>query len=305
MKEWDFIMTHPDNSSHVLQTIPADKLATLKAMLDRLQKVEGVAAIVLGGSYARGAHHASSDMDVGLYYHENASFDIAQIRAIAAAFGTATVTGFYEWGAWVNGGAWIHTATGKVDFLYRNIDHVRRVIHDAKAGKHELDYLQQPPFGFPSVIYLAETSICVPLFDPTGIVADLKTLVNPYPSALKANITQNMLWSVDFTLTHARSFAAQGDVYSTVGCLTRALSFLTQVLFALNETYFISDKKALAAIDAFSLKPPNYSERVSHILGHAGSTSEGLSATVRDMEALFHQVVEFTEGSYQPRFILR
>jgi predicted nucleotidyltransferase len=298
-------MNHSDTISRVLQTIPADKLATLKGMVDQLQKVEGIVAIVLGGSYARGAYHATSDLDVGLYYHENAPFDIDQIRQIANAFGEATVTGFYEWGAWVNGGAWIHTASGKVDFLYRNIEHVSRVLHEAKQGKHELDYLQQPPFGFPSVIYLAETSICLPLYDPKGIIADLKALVDPYPPALKANITQNMLWSVDFTLTHARTFAAQGDVYTTVGCLTRAMSFLTQVLFALNETYFISDKKAIAAIDTFALKPPNYSARVNHILGHAGNTTEELAATVRDMEDLFHQVVELTEGTYKPRFVLR
>ncbi len=298
-------MNDPNNTSHILQTIPVDKLATLTGMVDQLQKVEGMAAIVLGGSYARGANHANSDIDVGLYYTENAPFDINHIRQIANAAGTATVTGFYEWGAWVNGGAWIHTASGKVDFLYRNIEHVRRVIHNVRDGKLELDYLQQPPYGFNSIIYLAETSICLPLYDPMGVVAGLKTLVDPYPPAIKEAITLNTLWGVDFTLTHARSFAAQGDVYNTVGCLTRALSFLTQVLFAMNETYFISDKKAVATIDTFALKPPNYSARVNHILAHAGSTASELSATVHDLEDLFHQVVEFTEGKYKPRFVLR
>jgi hypothetical protein len=28
------------------------------------------------------------------------------------------VTNFYEWGPWVNGGAWIHSSVGKVNFLY-------------------------------------------------------------------------------------------------------------------------------------------------------------------------------------------
>jgi hypothetical protein len=35
------------------------------------------------------------------------------------------VTGTYEWGPWVNGGAWIQTSAGKVDFLYKNLDQVR------------------------------------------------------------------------------------------------------------------------------------------------------------------------------------
>ena len=79
-----------------------------------------------------------------------------------------TVTGFYEWGAWVNGGAWIHNPVCKVDFLYRNLDQVKRTIDDAKRGILHHDYAQQPAYGFYSVIYLAETQICLPLYDPQG-----------------------------------------------------------------------------------------------------------------------------------------
>lgn len=294
-----------NNTLRVLQIISPDKLAVLKEILEQLQAVEGIAAIVLGGSYARGTQHAASDIDLGLYYEENVPFDIDQIRQIATASGTATVTGFYEWGAWVNGGAWISTAHGKIDFLYRNVDHVRRVILNAQKGKLELDFLQQPPFGFPSIIYLAETSICLPLFDPKGLVANLKALVNPYPQGIKESITQNMLWGCEFTLSAARGFATKGDIYNTVGCLTRALSFLTQVLFALNETYFISDKRAIETIETFSLKPSDYTASVNQILAHVGSSAEELSATVLHLEHLFRRVVELTGGTYQPKFVLR
>ena len=44
------------------------------------------------------------------------------------------VTDFYEWGPWVNGGAWIHTTMGKVDFLYRNLEQGERTIQDAWQG---------------------------------------------------------------------------------------------------------------------------------------------------------------------------
>ena len=43
------------------------------------------------------------------------------------------------------------------------------------------------PFGFFSVIYLAETHICVPLYDPVGHIARLKRLVEVYPPKLKAH----------------------------------------------------------------------------------------------------------------------
>jgi hypothetical protein len=276
-------------------------------ILQRLSRVAGLAAVVLGGSYAQGTHRPGSDIDLGLYYYEQAPFAIAAIRQLAIEISqdsVPTVTAFYEWGAWVNGGAWIHTAAGKVDFLYRNIDQVRRVIADAQAGKVTLDYAQQPPYGFPSVIYLAETHTCQPLYDPTGVVAGLKRETLQYPVRMKAAIIRESLWSVEFTLLHARTFAHQGDVYNAVGCLTRALSALTQVLFALNEIYFISDKRALATIEGFDIRPSDYAARVTHILAHPGQTAEALLHTVETLNALFLSVVEAAGSWYQPKYSL-
>lgn len=68
--------------------------------------------------------------------------------------GNPVVTGFYEWGPWVNGGAWLTIGGQRVDFIYRSIEHLDRVVSDAHAGRHELHYLQQPPFGFFSGTYL-------------------------------------------------------------------------------------------------------------------------------------------------------
>ncbi|HNB55238.1 MAG TPA: nucleotidyltransferase domain-containing protein, partial [Anaerolineales bacterium] len=195
-----------------LSHLPAPKRALLETLIAQLQ-IPGVAAIVLGGSYASKTHHAASDMDVGLYYFETQPFSLADIRHIAETIstdGTPTVTGFYEWGAWVNGGAWIHTAQGKVDFLYRNLDHVRRTITEAEQGISRHDYAQQPAYGFYSVIYLAETQICLPLYDPEGHIADLKRRVAIYPPRLKQKVLADSLWSAEFTLLHARNFAAQG-----------------------------------------------------------------------------------------------
>src|SRR6185312_13778696 len=114
-------------------------------------------------------------------------FAIDDIRRVAERVSTSppVVTQFYEWGAWVNGGAWLSTSAGRVDFLYRSIDHVERTIADAKTGMTSLDYAQQPTFGFQSVMYLAETRICRPVYDPQGVIAALKREVEPFPPTLK------------------------------------------------------------------------------------------------------------------------
>lgn len=287
-----------------LSHLPAPKRALLETLIAQLQ-IPGVAAIVLGGSYASKTHHAASDMDVGLYYFETQPFSLADIRHIAETIstdGTPTVTGFYEWGAWVNGGAWIHTAQGKVDFLYRNLDHVRRTITEAEQGISHHDYAQQPAYGFYSVIYLAETQICLPLYDPEGHLADLKRRVATYPPRLKQKVLADSLWSAEFTLLHARNFAAQGDVYNTVGCLTRASSNLTQALFALNEQYFMRDKKVMETVAGFEHLPPGYVQEINHLLACPGDSVETLTKTVGELAQVWRAVVALPDVEYEAKF---
>jgi hypothetical protein len=47
-----------------------------------------------------------------------------------------------------------------VDFIYRNIEQVERVLEEGRRGVWRHDYEQQPQFGFRSVIYFAETEQC-------------------------------------------------------------------------------------------------------------------------------------------------
>jgi len=273
----------------------------------QVSQIPGVEAVVLGGSYARGMQHADSDLDVGLCYQEERPFPVADIRRVAAALstrGTPVVTDFYEWGPWVNGGAWIRTEITKVDLLYRNLDQVERTIREASEGVVQFDYLQQPPYGFPSVIYLAEVHACVPLHDPHGRVARLKEQVAVYPPKLKARLVQDFLWLAEFTLLYARGFAAASDIYNTAGCLTRVAMCLTQALFALNERYFITDKTALAEVAAFPLAPPGYSEELARILSHPGATTGELCASVEALTALWKSVVALAGSLYQSRFAL-
>lgn len=288
-----------------LSTLPEPKRALLEKLVDQLSQIEGVQAIALGGSYASGTQHEASDMDIGLYYSEERPFSIDEIRRVAedaSSREAVTVTGFYEWGSWVNGGAWIHTPQSKVDFLYRNLEQVQRTIAEAQQGIYQHDYDQQPTYGFYSVIYLAETHICIPLFDPDSLIAELKRQVAVYPPKLKQKILADSLWSVEFTLLHARGFASQGDVYNTVGCLTRAASNLTQALFALNERYFLRDKKVIEAMAHFPLLPPAYPEQIRQVLAHPGQTTTELTQAVHRLEALWQSVIALPGVHYEPKF---
>jgi predicted nucleotidyltransferase len=276
-----------------IQHLPDEKKTLLLEIVERLKTVEGAKAVVLGGSYASRQQHSGSDMDIGIYYREAEPFDLSLIREIAESIsvsGEPTVTGFYEWGEWVNGGAWIQTKAGKVDFLYRNIDQIQRTINEAQHGITHHDFDQQPAYGFYSIIYLAELKICIPLHDPDGLVSELKSQVLEYPQKLKEKTISDCLWAAEFTLLHARGFAQKGEIYNTAGCLTRAASNLTQVLFALNERYFIRDKQVMNELDNIAIIPHHYTQDVESILANIGSNPETLSTSVERMWKIWESV---------------
>ncbi len=161
-------------------------------------------AVALWGSYARGCAQPGSGIDLGIFYSEAAPFLIQSIRELAEVVNDTAgpvVTNFYQWGPWVNGEAWLTIGGQRVDFIYRNLEHLERVIAEAGAGRYELHYLQQPPFGFFSGTYLGEIAVCIPLFDPEARLDGLKRHVADYPEALRQAVVQDYLFMAEFTLT--------------------------------------------------------------------------------------------------------
>lgn len=284
--------------------LPAVKQQLLDDIVNDLKNAPNVTAVVLGGSYAAGMAIATSDLDIGIYYRSDAPFDIEAIRAIAVKYAGGnppTVTGFYEWGPWVNGGAWISTPHGEVDFLYKNIEQISSTIAKARAGEWENDFEQQPPYGFSSIIYLAETQACIPLYDPEGIIKTLKAEVAEYPAALKQNVIQRCLWAAEFSLWQAESFAAKQDVYATTGCLTRAVKNLITTLFSLNERYFMGDKRALEILESCSIKPADLTAKTENVLCVRKDTLEQNTALLK---TLFNETAALTNGLYKPFYQL-
>jgi predicted nucleotidyltransferase len=248
----------------------------VSSLTRQLGVIRGISAVVLGGSHARGRARPESDIDLGILYSETAPFSIQSVRELVDAVNDTAgpvVTNFYDWGPWVNGGAWLTIGGQRVDFLYRSLEHLERVISEAEAGRYELHHAQQPPFGFFSGTYLGEIAVCVPLFDPEGRLDLLKRRVADYPEALRQAVVQDYLWAAEFGLSaFARKFATRSDGYGTAACLTCAVNQLVLVLFALNRKYLINDKTALAEIAEFERAPRDFGPRVQKTLRHLGAS---------------------------------
>ena len=230
-----------------------------------LAAVPGVVAIALGGSRARGAAHAGSDTDLGLYFSERGGLDVERLRAAVRGLvddpRAAELTEVGGWGPWIVGGGWLTIDGAKVDLLYRPIERVEKVIRDCREGRITMDYQPGHPHGFLSAIWMGEVALCLPLSDREGVIAGLKALAVPYPDKLAEALIRRFQWEVLFSIEGAQSAASRGDQNYIAGCAFRSLSCAAQVLFALNRRYLINEKGAVEAAARLPLTVDNLSER--------------------------------------------
>ena len=272
-------MVNPDHIEEILSQV-----------VTSVSKIEGVVAIVLGGSRAHGTADDHSDIDLGIYYDGSRPFSTIALGAAAQDLDdrhtAGLVTGFGEWGPGVNGGGWLEIRGHHVDFLYREIDAVRDAVDECIAGRPRSLYQLGHPLGFHIQIYAGEVHVCRPLFDPSATIAELKAKVANYPEAFRRAIIDKHLFDAEFEISIASKPAARGDVMYVAGCLFRAACFMTLVLYALNRRFFLNEKGAFAESLGFTIKPANFHDSVTKTLANIGHSPSELSASVASFQSL-------------------
>jgi predicted nucleotidyltransferase len=259
-------------------------------MVNTLKGCPGVLAVAVGGSYATGQQRPDSDIDIGVYYRYSLSVAGLQ-QAIAADFGLADVplTDIGGWGNWVNGGGWLTIENQRVDILYRDVDRLAAVIAQATNGHVELDFIQQPAFGFFNFMYCSELAIADPLYDPRGIIGTLKQRVSIYPSALREKLIQLFLWDAQFSCDVGGKSARREEHLVSASCKARAVFSLIQVLYAINSRWYLSEKRALAELTGMALVPQQFVDQAKHVLS--------ASPTVDSFELLSRLIADVREQS--------
>jgi hypothetical protein len=243
--------------------------STISNIVDSLKHINGVSALVLGGSRARGTESPNSDIDIGIYYDSEIGLDITRLRQVAALIDDDhrdnLITEIGDWGPWINGGGWLQVNQTPADFLLRDLNKVSQVIEQCVMGDITIDYQPGHPHGFVNSIYFAEIALCKVLWDPSGVVGKLKSRTNPYPPVFQKAIIQKFFWEANFSLDAGYKGIYKKDLSYIAGCCFRSVSCLIQVLFAINETYLMNEKGAIAIADSFSIVPSKYSYRINEI----------------------------------------
>jgi predicted nucleotidyltransferase len=264
---------------------------TAQLVADRLGQIEGVVAVVLGGSRARGTASPDSDIDLGIYYHPDQRPSLDALRALAQELDDRhtpdLVTDYGGWGPWINGGGWLDIGGQRVDWLYRDLVRVEHEIAECEAGRPRCYYQAGHPHGFYNHIYMGEVFYCQPLYTRDDTLRRLKARTTPYPPLLRQALI-GALWEAQFSLDNARKPAARGDVPQVVGYLYRAVAVMVQALFALNQRYCINEKGAAAEVETFPLHPVGFYERVALVLAAPGYTPDALTRRVSELEAILN-----------------
>jgi predicted nucleotidyltransferase len=263
-------------------------------------KVNGVAAVVLGGSRARGSHTPTSDVDLGIYYHPDRPLDLEALGHVAAEIDDEhradLLTPIGGWGPWINGGGWLTVRSVPVDFLYRDLNRVAAVVEACHAGQVDIAYQPGHPHGFVSAIYMAEIAICRPLWDPQGSMAALKAQTQPYPAALRTALVQKFAWEADFALATAKKGVPRADVAYVAGSCFRSVSCMLQVLFALNGQYWLNEKGAVALAESFPLRPPELRARIEAVFALLSADAQALEAALEVLDSLVRDTAFLAGG---------
>ncbi|HUA34544.1 MAG TPA: nucleotidyltransferase domain-containing protein [Candidatus Binataceae bacterium] len=266
----------------------------LDRVVGRVGTIDGVAAIALGGSRARGTADRHSDVDLGIYYDGERPFSIGALDRAARDLDdrhiSGLVTDFGAWGPGVNGGGWLTLDGVHVDFLYRDLGAVARAIDECLEGRVHSIYQLGHPLGFQNQIYAGETQVCQPLYDPLGALVELKAKVADYPEPLRATIVAKHLFDAEFELSIAGKPAARCDTMYVAGCLFRAAGFMVRVLYALNRTFFINEKGAMAESRGFALVPHGFHDSVDEVLGRPGAIAAELAESIARMQQILDQL---------------
>lgn len=268
--------------------IGGDIEALLDRVVGRVGTIDGVAAIALGGSRARGTADFHSDVDLGIYYDGVRPFSIGALDRAARDLDdrhvSGLVTDFGAWGPGVNGGGWLCLDGRHVDFLYRDLRAVDQAVAECLEGRVRTVHQLGHPLGFQNQIYAGETHVCQPLFDPLGALAELKAKVAAYPEPLRAALMPKHLFDAEFELNIADKPATRGDLIYVAGCLFRASGFMLMVLYALNRHFFLNEKGAMKESRGFKILPAGFHDAVEHLLARPGATPDELADTVARMK---------------------
>lgn len=228
--------------------------------------------IALGGSLAKGAGDAHSDVDLYLFSDQVLPGEQRRALVMDALGADAQAT---SWGAdhpWVQGGTDFLYGGRRVEVWLRSGSSVDETIRSALRGEIRRDPVVWTVMGFFSYAALADVHAMRIAQDAGGLLARWKASVATYPEPLRASILRRFAAEAAFWPgnPHYAGAVERGDVIYTSGIVQQTVHAVVQVVFALNRAYFPGEKRLAAALAALPAGPAELVPRIHALLWPAG-----------------------------------
>lgn len=275
---------------------------TIANIVNELKKYDFIKGIVLGGSRATGTATANSDIDIGIYY-EKGQIDFDKLNFTAQQLDDSHRKNLIckegEWGNWVNCGGWLVVNGFHVDFILRDITRVNECIKQTDKGDITMHYQTGHPHAYLNVMYRGELASCKVLYSKDDNFLKLKEQAECYADSLKRALIAFFSFEAKFSCDLAKSYSQNNDMYYIIGHLFRSISAINQVLFAINQTYCLNEKKAAMRIERFAIHPQNYCNRINQILT---LSPDNCLVQISKLEQLCHEVEKLADKALNTKF---
>lgn len=142
--------------------------------------------------------------------------------------------------------------------------------------------------------------------DPYGIVTHWKRRLQPYPQSLKLAILGKHLmslryWREDY---HYKNKVERKDIVFLAGLSSRLVHDVLQVLFALNEVYYVGDGNNLDFAGKFQYLPAGFDRRVKDIL-YPGNDENNYETQYAAALSLIDDTLALADKIKPPGVVLR
>ena len=150
-----------------------------------------------------------------------------------------------------------------MEFSYNTKSWVTNVVHQVvETGATSLPELTFRPYTMLGLLANA-----IVLYDPGAAIAQLHTLLSPYPALLKTNLIHQTVpilteWLADLQDCAKREFGASSFLFY----LWHICDALGSLLLAINETYDLAAKRAERELSKLTLLPDHFMARYQKLL---------------------------------------
>jgi hypothetical protein len=212
----------------------------------------GRCAVTVGGSRGKGINDNLSDIDFRLFCDDvigdSGVYETEEWNAFSQVVDKWRAQGVYIDHCWI-----------------RKIGDIDAQVEAWLSGSVQPVEIAWTLWGYHLLTDLTNQVI---IDDPSGVVALWQAQLTPYPQALQQSIIQKHMKSLNYWRSdyHYQNKVRRGDVVFLAGIAARLVHDMIQVLFAINETYYVGDGKNLHYVSTFAIKPENFAEQVNAIL---------------------------------------